>query len=133
MATHRIRELSKEKYTVYLHKANEFFIAMKNAEEEESWNAACLCAIHCTISTIDAITTFHLGLRSTGQGHEETTHLIKKTNLESSDEKAKQYTDIIRLKTKVEYDAEEPTEKEARRGIAQTERIYKWAKAHLPG
>ncbi len=104
---------------------------MKLAEEGEEWNAACLNAIHCTISSADAVTVFYLGLRSTGQGHEEAAKLLAKTGLESANEKIRQFSDVLRLKTMVEYETEEPTEKEARRIITQANRFHQWAKGHL--
>ena len=104
---------------------------MKKAEADGEWNAACLNAIHCTISSADAVTVFYLGMRSTGQGHEEATKLLAKTGLESVNEKIRQFSNILRLKTLVEYDAEEPTENEASRAITQASRFYQWAKTHL--
>ncbi len=127
----RVRQIDKGKYGNYLQKATEFYHTMKKAEEDEEWNAVALNAIHCAISSFDALTVFYLGVRSSGQRHEDVTQVIKKTNLESVDEKIKQFTEVIRLKTMVEYDVEQPSENEARRIALQTERIHAWAKKHL--
>ena len=40
----RTQKIPKERYSTYLSKARDFYDAMKNAEEEENWNAAALSA-----------------------------------------------------------------------------------------
>lgn len=123
--------VEKHKSDNYWSKATEFFTFMKKAEEEEQWSAASLNAIHCAISTVDAVTVATLCERSKSQKHDDASLLLVKTSLPACAEKAKQFRDIISLKNFVEYDSEEITESEALRICMQAERIYKWAKQHL--
>lgn len=104
---------------------------MKNAEGESKWSAASVNAIHCAICASDALCTYFLGLRSTSQRHEDAAALIKETKLPDCDEKARQFLDITNLKNLVEYSDEEPSEKEARRMILQTDRFFSWVKMCL--
>ncbi len=104
---------------------------MKQAEEDGNWNLACLNAIHCAISSVDAVTTFYLKQRSAGQRHEDAAALLQQTGVPQAKETARQLLDILSRKNLVEYDAEEPTETNARNTIKQTEKIYTWAKTNL--
>lgn len=126
-----VKKTEKHKYAAYFNKATEFYYEMKHAETEGKWNAACLNAIHCAISCGDAVSTFFLGRRSSGQRHEDAALLIRETKLPGSEEKAKQFLDVIRLKNLVEYEADEAGENETRKLTKQTERIYAWAKQQL--
>ena len=128
----RTQKIPKERYSTYLSKARDFYDAMKNAEEEENWNAAALSAIHCIISSNDALTTFFLELRSVGQKHEDALQLLKQTKLPGVEEKAKQFLDVLSLKNLVEYEASEPSENQAMQMIKQAERFYGWVKQNLP-
>ena len=91
---------------------------------------ASLTAIHCTISCGDALSVF-LGKRYAGQRHEEAVNLLKETRLPNCTEKSNQFLDVIRLKSLVEYQDDEPTENEARRLVLQARRFYQWAKQQL--
>ena len=126
------RKIEKHKYLAYLHKAESFCRSMEKAESEEDWNAASLNAIHCAISSSDAVTTYLLGERSAGQRHEDAADILKRTGLPDASEKAQQFLSIIHQKTLVEYEAEEPAESDARQIIKQTRRFHNWAKQLLP-
>ncbi|HLD76130.1 MAG TPA: hypothetical protein VI874_03865 [Candidatus Norongarragalinales archaeon] len=125
----RTRPVKKDRFSTYLRKAEEFFIEMKHAESEARWNAASLNGIHCVISSADALSVAFLGLRSAGQRHENAEQLIRKTGVPGCDEKAKQFLQVTNWKTLVEYSDEEPSEKDARRMVLQSERFFSWVKS----
>jgi len=125
------RRVDRHKFQGFWKKAVEFHEGMKHAEAEEKWNAACLNAIHCAISSVDAICVFFMGERSSSQRHEDAFRVLKAVPVSGAEEKAKQFIDIIGLKNLVEYSDDEPSEKEARRIILQADRLFSWAKTHL--
>ncbi len=125
------REVRRELYRVYWGKAREFFDAMKTAEEAEDWNAAALNAIHCAISSVDALNVRYQGKRSAGQRHEDAVYLLKQSGLSGVDEKVKQFQDVLRLKTLVEYEPDEPSENETKQILRQASRLYEWVRNHL--
>lgn len=127
----KTRKIAKHEYASFLRKAESFYNGMKQAEQSEDWNLACLNAIHCTITSIDAITTFFLEERSAGQKHEDVVELLKQTKLPDAQEKARQVLDILALKTMVEYEPTEPTENQARQITKQAQRVHQWAKQTL--
>ena len=106
-------------------------MSMKQAVADGSWSAATLNAVHCVISTFDALTVYHLGVRSADQRHEDVVKLIQRARLSGGDEKIKQFLDVVRFKNLVEYDAEEPSELQALRVVQQSERVYAWAKTNM--
>lgn len=122
------KPVDKYKHAGFLRKADSFYRAMKTAESNDDWNAASLNAIHCAISSSDAVTAYVLGERSAGQKHEDAAALLQKTGLPEAHDKARQFLDIVQLKTLIEYEPEEPSENQARQITKQTERFYNWAK-----
>lgn len=126
------RKLGRHEYATYLHKAVSFFQLMNAAEGEENWNGASLAAVHCAISSCDALTTYFLGERSIGQRHEDAASLLKKISNPEVQDKARQFLGILELKTLIEYEPDEPSENEARQIIKQTQRFHHWAKQLLP-
>jgi uncharacterized protein (UPF0332 family) len=125
----RIRRVEKYKFRIYLQKAEEFYYEMQDALEKERWNAVGLNGIHCLISSCDALTTYFLGKRSASEKHEDVVKLLAELGLEERiiKEKINQALSILRSKTRVEYEGELFTEKEARRMAKQVERFYEWA------
>ena len=105
---------------------------MNKAEADEEWNLAALNAIHCAISSIDALTTFYLKQRSVGQRHEDAAALLVRTGLPEAKERGRQLIDILSQKTLVEYEADEPTESEAKSIADKTRKLFKWASGKLP-
>ncbi|MFH1200666.1 MAG: HEPN domain-containing protein [Candidatus Micrarchaeota archaeon] len=124
----RTRKVDKRDYRGFLRKAESFYSGMKHAGEEGDWNLACLNAVHCVISSVDAVTTFYLGERSAGQRHEDAAGLLRQTSLPNVSDKTRQVLDILAQKTMVEYDPTEPTENEARHLLKQAGRVHQWAK-----
>ncbi len=132
MKESRTRPVEKHKYSTYWKKANEFHDGMDKAEADEEWNLTALNAIHCAISSVDAVTTFYLKQHSAGQRHEDAATLLGQTGLQEAKERGKQLIDILSIKTLVEYEADEPTESEARSLAEKTRKLFKWASRHLP-
>ena len=128
----QVKKIDKHKYVNYAHKADSFLHAMEAAQSDENWNGASLAAVHCAISSCDAITTYFLGERSAGQRHEDAASLLKKINNPEVQEKARQFLGIIELKTLIEYEPDEPTETQAHQIIKQAQRFHNWARQLLP-
>ncbi len=126
-----IRPVDKEKFRAYFHKAEQFCALMKRSLGEGEWNGATLGAIHCAISSFDALTTYHLGSRSAGQRHEDVVKLVRQTRIAGAEDKIKQFLEVIRLKNLVEYDADEPDENEAKRACLQAERLFSWVRLNI--
>ena len=73
----RIRKIEKDKYKIYLSKAEEFYKIMKYAQGQELWIGSAFNGIHCAISICDALTTFYLGERSSSPKHEDVVLLLR--------------------------------------------------------
>lgn len=131
MAKVSTEKISKELFRTYLEKADEFYKLMKEAEHQELWNGVGLNAVHCAISSCDALTAFYLGERSRSQKHEDVTILLRRIELAEIPQKIKQVSSILAIKNLVEYEAREFRRNDALRIISQTERLYKWIKGEL--
>lgn len=127
-----LEKISKSLFAAYLEKANEFYKLMKTAQDQSLWNGVGLNAVHCAISSSDALTTFYLGERSRSVKHEDVVILLKRIPLEEMGEKIRQVTSILAIKNLVEYEARGFHKEDAQRISSQTERLYKWVRDKLP-
>ena len=125
-------KISKNLFNVYLEKAEEFHKLMKTAESQGLWNGVGLNAVHCAISSCDALTTFYLGERSRSEKHADVVVLLRRIPLDEINEKLRQVSSILAIKNLVEYEAREFYKEDAQRILTQTERLYKWVKNKLP-
>ena len=75
------RNVDKHKYMNYLSKADEFFDIMNESFAKRKFNATVLNAIHCAISSADALTVFYKGLRHAGERHEDVIALLNSLEL----------------------------------------------------
>ncbi len=129
----RIRHVEKSRYRIYLQKAGEFYEEMEAALAGGRWNAVGLNGIHCLISSCDALTVCFLGKRSASQRHEDVIKLINELDIDEKTKRSRlgQALSILQPKTKVEYEGELFTEKEARPMAKRVERFYAWAREML--
>jgi hypothetical protein len=61
---HKTRDVSRDHYKTYRKKAKEFLNSMEASLRVREWNAAGLNAVHCAISSADALLVYNAGIRS---------------------------------------------------------------------
>jgi uncharacterized protein (UPF0332 family) len=107
----------------YLTKAEKSLEMAKIARERGAYDNAVMSAIHSAINALDALTTSHLGKRSSGQ-HSEVLSLIKGIfpSLEYA-ELSKQFTSLLSLKNESEYQPNLLKDADAENSIKWAERI----------
>lgn len=127
----KTRKLNKARHAVYLKKAAEFERGMEDASARKDWNAVGLNAVHTVISSADALTTFYLGERSTGDSHVDVVDLLRQLPLEDSKEKAHQAFQVLNEKNLIEYEDTDFDAASATRIEKQARRFHEWARAKL--
>lgn len=130
----KTRNVSKELYKNYLHKAEEYHQAMGEEYGKGHYNSSALCAIHCSISVADALTVFFKGVRHAGDKHEDAVQLLETLELdrETIKQKVRQFLSVLNNKNLVEYEEKLTSESGASIMIKQAERFLSWAKGVLP-
>ena len=123
---------SKHLASNYLRKAAENDEFMKKALQEGVWNTACLLAVHCVISSADALSVHHFGRRCKSQRPQDAVQLIQQIPLPESQENGRRFLKVLDLKNKVEYQNDLVPEKQARQISEQAERFYQWVKSQMP-
>ncbi|WKT57918.1 HEPN domain-containing protein [Candidatus Nitrosotenuis chungbukensis] len=127
------RDLDKGKYAGYLAKAEKSLKVSKIALREGAYDAAVMNAVHSAINALDALTTYFLGKRSSGQ-HANPPSLTKSIlTPQEQDDIEKQYKSLIRLKNASEYQPDMMKPKEAENSIKVAERILDKVRIKLPG
>lgn len=126
------RDLDKQKYVGYITKAENSLKISKIALTEGAYDAAVMNAVHSAINALDALTTYFLGKRSSGQ-HADPPSLTKSIlTPQEQGEIEKQYKSLISLKNASEYQPDMMSPKEAENSIKWAERILDKIKVKLP-
>ena len=128
MDNNRIASVNKADFSSYLRKAGEFYASMVDAYSRSHYTAACSCAVHCVISSIDAVCVSQLGERSKGQSHDEAIRLLSRAGPPGLPEKIRQVRDVLSLKSRVEYGSDDTSKSQAELAVKQATRVYNWAK-----
>lgn len=124
--------IEKNRYRTYLKKASDFYDTMLNAQRLEKWNAVGLNAVHCAISSTDAMLVFYAGIRSASDDHLSAINLLSTSvNLSDAASKCETLRKILVKKSIIEYEDREFTQKVALEISKLTERFYRWVTSCL--
>lgn len=129
---HKTRDVSRDHYTTYRKKAGEFLHTMEAALQNRGWNAAGLNAVHCAISSADALLVYHAGVRSAGDSHHDISFLLDQhVKDKDAGPKARTLSKIIDYKHLAAYEDRELTEAEALELAKITRRFFEWMESLL--
>lgn len=124
--------VEKSHYRIYLKKAGEFYETMLQSQVRSNWNAVGLNAVHCAISSTDALLVFYAGRRSTDETHQAVTDLLKAIDLPEIHPKAETLKKILAKKNIVAYEDKDFSQDDALEVAKLTERFFNWVKSILP-
>ena len=127
----RTKSVEKHFYLNYLKKAEEFLQQTEKAIEDGRWNVAVSLAIHSGICAADALCVFNLGVRSSGEGHEEVIQLINKLDIKDLSIKARQLLNLLDFKNSAEYTESLMSKKNALSARQNAERFLSFVKNNL--
>ena len=127
----KTRNVDKFKHKNYLKKADEFFDSMNNSFTKNNYNSTVLNAVHCAISSADALTVFYKGVRHAGEKHEDVVALLNTLGLQDIGKKNRQLLNLLQIKNSAEYEETLMTESNAFNSIKNAERFHKWVKGLL--
>ena len=114
-------------YARFLARAREFAGTARMAMEDQRLNSAGLEAIHAVISACDAVTVARLGLRCKSEDHREVLHLLRRIKEEGLSEVHRQVSQVLSVKSMVEYGGAGLSSEETTRVVVQAERVVNWA------
>lgn len=128
----KTKAIKRSVYRIYLKKAGEFYDIMFQAKKMEKWNAVGLNAVHCAISSSDAMLVFYAGIHSISDDHLAVINLLS-TSIKLPDVKSKCETlrKILVKKSIIEYENRDFTQKEALEILKLTERFYAWVVSNI--
>jgi len=124
--------VSRAQASVFLSKAEQFNRTMKEAQENEDWDALGLNAIHCVISANDALLGSLYGFRPAGGSHSEAVELLCQYE---RDDQAKSNSvrleRMLKKKNLVQYEGRRLTATEARKLANDADRFLCWVQDRL--
>jgi hypothetical protein len=103
---------------------------MKLSYEQQLWNSTVLNAIHCAISSADALTVFYLGFRHAGERHNDVIQLLQQIEIDKKElnKKIQQLLALLSIKNQAEYEERLMTENDADKAKKACQRFYHWVK-----
>ena len=129
----KTRDVAKSAYSNYLKKAEECFHAAQTSFDQEEWNAVAINAIHCCISTSDAMCVYFLGKRHSGEDHNDVAALFKSIRGdEGINTNTGRIIKILRTKNMAEYEDRLVRKAEAESIFKDCERLLEYVKKQLP-
>lgn len=127
----KTRAVDQSESVVYWNKAEEFYETMQHAYKNRMWTAVGLNAVHCAISSCDAVLVKSQGIRSAGDDHMQAVDLLTRAPVEGIEKQTASIRRIIAKKNVIAYENREIRESEASDIFKQAERFYKWAFEYL--
>ena len=127
----KTRAVDQNEYTVYWNKAEEFYDTMQHAYKNRMWTSAGLNAVHCVISSCDALLVKSQGIRAAGDDHMQAVELLGRSLIGGIEKQTATVRRIIAKKNVIAYENREFRESDASDIFKQAERFYKWAVEYL--
>lgn len=127
----RTRAVNRELYVNYMRKAGEFYRSMEHAYGAGDWNACVVNAIHCAISSADAVTVFYLGFRHAGEKHLAVLQLLQEIDSKEIQSKNRQLSSLLLIKNRAEYEERLMSKSDAENAMKACRRFHKWVKDKL--
>jgi hypothetical protein len=101
------------------------------ALEDRRLNGAGLEATHAVISACDAVTVARLGLRCKAEDHRDVLHLLSRIKEGGLSEVQRQVSQVLSVKSRVEYGGAGLSPEETARVVVQAERVVEWVTEHI--
>lgn len=127
----KTRAVNQSDYVVYWNKAEEFYETMQHAYQKRMWTSVGLNAVHCVISSCDALLVKSRGIRAAGDDHMQAVELLSSSGIDGVEKQAATVRRIIAKKNAIAYDDREFREDDASDIFKQVERFYRWAFEYL--
>ena len=131
MAEVNTQRVTREQYVNFVKKAEECETLMRIALEKEMHNAAAILAVHCGISTADALTVYFLGVRHAGTNHADVQRLLTQIKEPEMSQKIRHLAMLLAVKGFAEYEERLVTPANAKDAVTHAERFLGWAKGKL--
>ncbi len=124
----KTRQVSKYFYRNYLERAEDCYETMNERYSKGKYISTVINAIHCCISTADALTVFFKEQRHAGENHLETVNLLKTLNIPELTNKISFFKEVIELKNNAEYGERTLSKNDADLAVRNTEKFFKLLK-----
>lgn len=123
--TERIRHVDRSKAKDYLKRAEECANAMRTAFQNREWNACTINAVHCAVSSADALCVREKGVRHAGESHNDAVSLFMSIDEEDAGIKsnANRLSRLLGNKSSAEYGEHLMDEEDAMVAVKDAERM----------
>jgi len=127
----KTRQVDQSQYIIYWNKAEEFYEIMLQAYKQRMWTAVGLNAVHCAISSCDALLVHAQGIRAAGENHMQAVELLVQAPIVGIQRQAASVRRIIAKKNVIAYEDREFRQSDATDILKQAERFYCWTFDYL--
>ena len=127
----KTRAVDQSEYTAYWNKAEEFYDTMQHAYKNRMWTSVGLNAVHCVLSSCDALLVKSQGIRAAGDDHMQAVELLGRSPIDGVEKQTATVRRIIAKKNVIAYENREFRESDASDIFKQAERFYRWSFEYL--
>lgn len=123
----KTKSVDKILYSNYLKKASEFLKSAEKSLSEKDYNSAAVNAVHCLISLVDSLTTAKLGMRHSGERHEDAVKLVSMVSgLDRvlAEKISRKFKAAIGMKNMAEYEERLVKPKDAERIVEDAKEVH---------
>lgn len=124
----KTRQISRHYYKNYLERAEDCYETMNERYAKGKYVSAVINAIHCCISSADALTVFFKEQRHAGENHLETVNLLKTLNIPEFSNKIEFFSQVVNLKNNAEYGEKNLSKNDADLAVRNAEKFFKAVK-----
>ncbi len=122
----KIRQEERIAAADYLKKAEDNYVQMLAALENNNYNAVGTLAIQCVVSSADAICIYEKGIRSVSQDHFDVCDLVSSITLPEAKEKSNFLKRLIAKKNLIQYERRSIYQDEAVEIAKTAAKFYQW-------
>lgn len=115
----------------FIRKAQKFLEGAEEMLQRGNHESAAVLAVHCVISSCDALTAKLLGCKHVGDDHLGIINLLKDLPLRDNTErnnKIRQVKEVLMKKTQAEYESKSVRKADTETMVTQASRIFTWGK-----
>ena len=94
----KTRAVDQSEYVVCWNKAEEFYDTMQHAYKNRMWTSVGLNAVHCVISSCDALLVKSQGIRAAGDDHMQAVELLGRSPIDGIEKQTATVRRIIAKK-----------------------------------
>lgn len=130
----RTKTVPRDRFMVFSNRAKQYHDSMDVAYQKDAYDACVSHAVHCAISSLDALSVKLIGKKASGQNHNEIVLLLKEEKITQELEKTRiidAMLSLIEMKRVAEYDDKAMSKADAEKAMNLCRKVFAFAEKEI--